>query len=216
MEKKNQKPDEKAPEQEPNLEQNPEHTDPKQDGGKPVDPPSPDGETSAQGEQEETMESVPVKKYNELQEDLEQAQQKADENLEGWRRERAEFNNYRRRIERDQAQLAGNLTGEVIKKYLVVLDDLARALKTRPSEGEGAAWSQGIELIYRKLQNILDSEGVARIPAEEGQEFNPEIHEAITHEESPDHESGEIIEVVQQGYKIGERVLRPALVRVAR
>ncbi len=206
----------KAPELEPEYEQNAEPVDQAQDGEQSADPSSQEDEITAQSDQEETMESVPVEKLNELQEDLEQTRQKADDNLEGWRRERAEFSNYRKRVERDQAQLAGNITGEVIKKYLVILDDLSRALKTRPTEGEGASWSQGIELIYRKLQNILDAEGVTRIPAESGQEFNPEIHEAITHEESPDHEGGEIIEVVQQGYKIGDRVLRPALVRVAR
>ena len=70
-------------------------------------------------------------------------------------------------------------------------------------------------MIIRKLQGILEGEGVKRIPAEE-EVFNPVRHEAISHEESPDHKSGQIIEVVQQGYTIGERVLRPALVRVAR
>ena len=104
--------------------------------------------------------------------------------------------------------LSQNITGEVIKKYLVVLDDLDRALKMRPTEGEGAAWAEGIELIYRKLQNILDSEGVKRIPAED-EEFDPTRHEAISHEESPDHESGQIIEVVQQGYTLGDRVSAP-------
>ncbi len=96
-------------------------------------------------------------------------------------------------------------------------------MKNRPAEGapagttagEAAAWANGIELIVRKLQAILEAEGVRRIPAET-EEFNPTRHEAITHEDSPDHKSGEIIEVVQQGYTLGDRVLRPALVRVAR
>jgi molecular chaperone GrpE len=153
--------------------------------------------------------------YQQLEKDLEQTRQQATQNLEGWQRERAEFSNYKRRIEREQAQMAQNITAEVIRKYLVIIDDLERALKARPKEGEGAAWAQGIELIYRKLQNVLEAEGVIRIPAET-EMFNPNIHEAISHEESPDHESGDIIEVVQQGYKIGERIIRPALVRVAR
>jgi molecular chaperone GrpE len=153
--------------------------------------------------------------YQQLEKDLEQSRQQATQNLEGWQRERAEFSNYKRRIEREQAQMAQNITAEVIRKYLVILDDLERALKARPEEGEGAAWAQGIELIYRKLQNVLEAEGVIRIQAET-EMFNPNVHEAISHEESPDHESGDIIEVVQQGYKIGERIIRPALVRVAR
>jgi molecular chaperone GrpE len=153
--------------------------------------------------------------YQQLEKDLEQSRQQATQNLEGWQRERAEFSNYKRRIEREQAQMAQNITAEVIRKYLVILDDLERALKARPEEREGAAWAQGIELIYRKLQNVLEAEGVIRIQAET-EMFNPNIHEAISHEESPEHESGDIIEVVQQGYKIGERIIRPALVRVAR
>jgi molecular chaperone GrpE len=152
--------------------------------------------------------------YQQLEKELEQSRQQATQNLEGWQRERAEFSNYKRRIEREQGQMSQNITAEVIRKYLVILDDLERALKARPTEGEGAAWAQGVELIYRKLQNVLESEGVLRIQAE-NEMFNPNIHEAISHEESPDHESGEIIEVVQQGYKIGERIIRPALVRVA-
>lgn len=150
-----------------------------------------------------------------LQQELEEARRKAAENSEGWQRERADFLNYKKRIERDQALISQSITGEVIKKYLAVLDDLERALKARPTEGDGAAWANGIELIQRKLTNILENEGVLQIPAQ-GAQFDPTVHEAITHEDSPDHESGQVIEVLQHGYKIGDRVLRPALVRVAR
>jgi molecular chaperone GrpE len=153
--------------------------------------------------------------YNQLAQELQQAQDQAKTYFDGWQRERADFANYKRRVDRDQQMLSQNITAEVVKKYLTILDDLERALKTRPSEGLAAAWSNGIDLIFRKLQNILDAEGIKRIPAEKEQ-FNPARHEAISYEESPDHESGQIIEVVQQGYTIGDRVLRPALVRVAR
>lgn len=150
-----------------------------------------------------------------LQQELESAQVKAREFFEGWQRERADFSNYKRRVERDQQMLGQSLKIDVIKKYLTVIDDLDRALKTRPTDGTAAAWSNGIELIYRKLTSMLDAEGVQRIPAET-EEFNPSRHEAISYEDSPDHGSGEIIEVVQQGYTLGDRVIRPALVRVAR
>jgi molecular chaperone GrpE len=163
-----------------------------------------------------SMESAAsVEAYNKLTQELQQAQDQAKSFFDGWQRERADFANYKRRVDRDQQMMSQNITGEVVKKYLTVLDDLDRALKTRPTEGPAAAWSNGIELIQRKLQNILDAEGVKRMPAEKEQ-FNPARHEAISYEESPDHESGQIIEVVQQGYTIGDRVLRPALVRVAR
>ncbi len=92
------------------------------------------------------------------------------------------------RVERTAQDQKQDATVQVIKKYLVILDDLQRAIKNRPTEGEAASWAEGIELIVRKLQGILDSEGVMRIPAED-EKFNPLRHEAISHEESPDHES---------------------------
>jgi molecular chaperone GrpE len=162
-----------------------------------------------------TDETTMTSEYTALAEELQQAQGKAKEFFEGWQRERADFANYKRRVDRDQQTLAQNIKGDVIKKYLSILDDLERAMKNRPTGGEAESWASGIELILRKTQAILEAEGVKRIPAET-EEFNPARHEAITHEDSPNHKSGEVIEVVQQGYTLGERVLRPALVRVAR
>lgn len=164
---------------------------------------------------QEPMVGLTMGEYNELQEKIIQADQKATEYLDGLQRERADFNNYRKRIERENAQLHQNLTGQIIKKYLVILDDLDRALKAKPSQGEGALWAEGIELIYRKLNAILDAEGVKMIPAQ-GAMFDPNLHEAISSEDSPDFASGQIIEVLQKGFTINDRVLRPAVVRVAR
>ena len=158
---------------------------------------------------------IPMEEYEEVQKQLEESQAKAKEYFDGWQRERADFANYKRRIDREQVTLSQNIAADVIKKYLLVLDDLDRAMKMRPSQGEVSAWADGIELIYRKLQNILDSEGIKRIPAED-EEFNPLRHEAISYEECADCSSGEIIGVVQEGYTLGDRVLRPARVRVAR
>ena len=95
-----------------------------------------------------------------------------------------------------------------------MVDDLERALKNRPQEGEGAAWAEGIELIYRKLLGILEAEGVTQLDPQ-GAMFDPNFHEAVISEASDQFESGRIIEVLQKGYLQGERVLRPALVRVA-
>jgi molecular chaperone GrpE len=150
-----------------------------------------------------------------LLQDLAQARAEANEYLDGWQRSRAEFANYKKRVDRELAQANQTATGNVIKRYLNVLDDIERALKNRPQHGEGAAWANGIELIYRKFVSILENEGVKAMDAE-GQIFDPNLHEALSSEESEDHDSGEIIEVIQQGYMLDDRVLRPALVRVAR
>jgi molecular chaperone GrpE len=150
-----------------------------------------------------------------LKSELKEAQAKADEYLDGWQRSRAEFANFRKRIERDQALANQVATGNVIKRFLDVVDDLDRALKNRPKDEEGANWAGGVELIYRKLLTILENEGVQVIQAD-GQFFDPGQHEAISQEDHPDLESGQVIATVQQGYTLGERVLRPARVRVAR
>ncbi len=145
---------------------------------------------------------------------MEELQAKADEYLDGWQRSRAEFANYKKRILREQAEIHRSARGEVIKMYLDIADDLERALEGKPAEGDGAIWSAGIELIYQKLITRFESEGIKPMNAL-GQEFDPNIHEAIMKEKSDQYESGQIIEVLQKGYWIGDKVLRPAQVRVA-
>lgn len=146
---------------------------------------------------------------------LEAAQSEAKEYLDTTQRLQAEFINFKRRTERDLNGSVQNATGNAIRRYLDVADDLERALKNRPKDGDGAIWSQGIDLIYRKLLNAFEADGVKMIDAE-GQPFDPNLHEAISQEDHPDYESGQVIGVVQAGYTMGERVLRPARVRVAR
>ncbi len=155
------------------------------------------------------------REHEALKEELAKAQAEGKTNLEGWQRERAEFSNYKKRIERENDTLRQTITGSVIKKYLVILDDLELALKAKPTSGDGAAWANGVELIARKLQSILDSEGIELINQNKIP-FDPNLHEAISNEDAPDFASGEVIEVVRQGYKLGDRILRPAMVRVAR
>lgn len=158
---------------------------------------------------------ITLEAYEGMKVELEKAVKEAADNKDGWQRERAEFVNYKKRIERENAQLRSNITGEVIKKYLVVMDDLDLAMSHRPTCDEGATWAEGIELIVRKLQTVIDGEGIERINQNKVQ-FDPNLHEAISNEDNPEFASGEIIEVVRQGYKLGERILRPAMVRVAR
>jgi molecular chaperone GrpE len=104
-----------------------------------------------------------------------------------------------------------SMKGDIIKRMLPVLDDLQRSLAHRP---EGDSWADGMELIARKFRSVLEAEGVKRIEAT-GQLFDPNFHEAISSEPNDEVESGHIIEVVQNGYLLGERVIRPAMVRVA-
>ncbi len=146
-----------------------------------------------------------------LKRQLADAEAKLAENVDGWRRSMADFQNYKKRVERDNEMMYASMKGDIIKKVLPALDDLERAMQNRPADN---AWANGIELIARKLQNLLAAEGLKRIEAE-GMEFNPTFHEAISHEPSDGVASGHVIAVVQNGYMLGERVIRPALVRVA-
>jgi len=146
-----------------------------------------------------------------LQSQLAEAEAKVSEYKDGWARSQAEFQNYKKRIERDNELMYASMKGDIIKKVLPALDDLERALQNRRADD---AWANGIELIARKLQNMIESEGVKRIDAK-GAAFDPNFHEAISHEPSEEVGSEHVIEVVQNGYMLGERVIRPALVRVA-
>lgn len=151
----------------------------------------------------------------ELEQKLGESQAKANEYLEGWQRARAEFANYKKRIEREQSLVYQNAAGSILKRQLEIMDDLDRALKNRPSDGEGASWAEGIELIQRKMMMIFENEGL-KVMQPLGEMFDPTLHEAIASEDNDNFTSGQVIDVLQKGYTLGERVLRPAMVRVAR
>src|SRR5512132_2808947 len=126
---------------------------------------------------------------------LAQAESKTSEYRESWMRSQAEFQNYKKRLERDNELTYISMKGDIVKKVLPVLDDLERALQNRPAEN---SWANGIELIARKMQSIMESEGIKRIEAE-GTEFDPNLHEAISHEPADGVKSGFVIAVVQNG-----------------
>jgi molecular chaperone GrpE len=159
--------------------------------------------------------SIPLEeKLDLIKAALESSEEKASEYLDGWQRTQAEFANYKKRVHRDRELFNQEAVGKVVRNYLPILDDLERALKDRPKDGDSAAWANGIELISRKMVTLLENDGVVPIDAV-GEMFDPNLHEAIAQVPGGDHESGQIIEVVQTGYRIGERILRPARVVIA-
>ncbi len=150
-----------------------------------------------------------------LRKELEEAKAKAAEYLEGWQRTQAEFANFKKRNEQERKELLKMANATLITKLLPIFDDFERAFQTLPKSLLNFTWIDGIALIYRRLQAILEAEGLSVIETE-GQDFDPLLHEAVTYEESNDYEEGQIIGEVQKGYRLGDRVLRPALVRVAK
>ena len=150
-----------------------------------------------------------------LQAELEQAQAKADEYLDGWQRARAEFANYRRREEQRRQQLGDTIKGQVLADLLPVMDDLDRAFQAVPGDVCETAWVKGLSMVGDKLQSFLIKGGVAAMTLQPGDGFDPNFHQAVFHGPSAEYAEGQIVEVFQRGYTLGETVLRPAMVYVS-
>lgn len=149
-----------------------------------------------------------------LEEQLAEAQAEASRNLEGWQRTQAEFSNARKRLERQRMEAYANANAEVATRLLPLVDDFERAINNASPAVESDGWFSGIELIYRKLLNVLEGMGVSPIEAI-GQPFDPTLHEALGQEPSGEYDSGLITREMQRGYRLGERLIRPSLVYVA-
>ena len=167
-------------------------------------------------EEQEEVVTLSKADYDALNSALEEAKKKEQDNLEGWQRERADFSNYKKRIERDQENAKNSFKADVLKAFLPVLDDLELAYSHKPEDGEAASWAQGIELIIRKFHSLLENDGLKQIDVKAGDKLDPNIHMAVSSEDSDEFGSEEIIEVLQNGYRTGDKVIRPAMVRVAR
>jgi molecular chaperone GrpE len=150
-----------------------------------------------------------------LKSELQASQAKADEFLAALQRERAEFTNYRRRTGEEREAMLGLAGEDLIRKVLAIADDFDLAIENRPPELAGNAWVEGVTAIDRKLRALLDSEGVRPVEAEPGKPFDPREHEAIVTIPGTGRPEGEIVDVVRRGYKLRDRVLRPALVAVS-
>jgi molecular chaperone GrpE len=169
-------------------------------------------ETKAPSEVEETP--VAGDELAALQQALEEAKAKECEYLDGWQRARAELANARKRFQREQGQAYTNARADVLARLLPIVDDFERAVETLPENLSGLTWIEGVMLILRKLQVLLDQDGVTPIEAV-GQAFDPFAHQAVTHEPSEAVPEGHVIAELQRGYKMGDRVLRPSMVRVS-
>jgi molecular chaperone GrpE len=154
-----------------------------------------------------------IAKLEELQQDLEQARGQGEEHLRSWQRTAADFANYRRRTEEERDAVARFASAALIGRLLTVLDDFDRALEHVPADAH-EGWVDGVRLVERKLRSVLESEGLTPIDAV-GQPFDPNFHEAVVHEDTADHPDNHVIGELQRGYRLHDRVLRPALVRVA-
>jgi molecular chaperone GrpE len=146
--------------------------------------------------------------------ELADLQRERDDYKDRWLRKGAEFDNYRKRVERERREQADQAVVDILLELLVVVDDFDRALTVDAGEG-GAAYRKGVELIHGKLHDLLRKQGVTPMEVL-GADFDPNVHMAVVHEESPDHREGEVIGELQKGYMLNDRLLRPAMVKVAK
>jgi molecular chaperone GrpE len=146
-------------------------------------------------------------------EPVEDLRRERDDYYDRWLRKTAEFDNYRRRVERERRDQADQQVVSLMQDVLLVVDDFDRALETEPANVD--AYRKGVELIHAKLHDLLRKRGVAPIDAL-GADFDPNLHQAVVHEASPGHRDGEVIGELRRGYRMGERLLRPSMVKVAK
>ena len=147
--------------------------------------------------------------------DVEELTRQRDEYLAALQRERAEFTNYRRRTSEEREAMLGLAGEDLIRKVLAIADDFDLAIENRPAELAGDAWVEGVTAIDRKLRALLESEGVRPVEAEPGKPFDPREHEAIANVPGSGQPDGAIVEEIRRGYRLRDRVIRPALVAVA-
>lgn len=150
-----------------------------------------------------------------VNEELEQLRRERDELKDRLLRTAAEFDNYRKRTDRERAAVTENITAGVLEELLPLVDDLERALRADASEEGIEAYRQGVELILKGIHELLQRRGVKPIEAV-GAQFDPNMHQAVSYEPAEGHRDGEIVEEFRRGYTIGDRLLRPSMVRVAK
>jgi molecular chaperone GrpE len=173
-----------------------------------------EGKAEGRAQNESTGEGVAeeVDDIESLQARLKEAEEKAQAHLARWQRAVADYQNLKRRTEQERDGVARFANAALVINFLPLVDDLERALASLDVRLAGLTWVDGIRLIYRKFQAVLEAAGVSEIRTE-GETFDPNVHEAVMFGEG---EEGKIISEVQRGYKLGDRVIRPAMVVVGK
>jgi molecular chaperone GrpE len=154
----------------------------------------------------------PEKTEDSVEKQLQEEKQKAESYMASWQRTAADFQNYKRRVEQEREDMARLASAALIINILPLIDDLERALQSVDAHLAGLTWVDGIRLIYRKFQAVLEMSGVKEIEAD-GAQFDPNVHEAVAFGDGQD---GKVISVIQKGYTLNGKVLRPAMVVVGK
>lgn len=150
-----------------------------------------------------------------LREEIEKLEAQSQHNLDQWKRTAANLENYRKRVEKERGELLKLGQATLIAQLLPMLDDLERAFLTLPSDLRGLTWIDGMTLIERKVGMLLEQHGLREIEAL-GKPFDPGLHQSILQEETQEYPDGQVLSVLQKGYTLNDKVLRPAMVKIAR
>lgn len=147
--------------------------------------------------------------------ELQDAKALADENYQRYLRAQADFDNFRRRTLKEKEDLAKFASMKLVSDLVPVLDNFERAIAANTADSASDSFAKGVDMIYRQFLGVLEQEGLAAMNAV-GQPFNPELHQAVMQVESDEYEEGTVVEELQKGYTLKERVLRPAMVKVSK
>lgn len=159
----------------------------------------------------------PVKKIkDDIDEDIQKLETEVAELKDGWRRTQADFENFRNRTQREKADLIKCSNEELISDILPILDNFEIALKHKPKDLEGNEYIQGLEYVKVQMQQVLEKYGLSKIEIKTGDEFDHNLAEAVEQIESKEYKSGKIVEILQNGYKIDQKIIRPARVKVSK
>lgn len=146
-------------------------------------------------------------------EEIQQLKKDVQENEEKYLRLYAEFENYKRRIQKENQTMRAYKSQDVLNDILPTLDNIERALQIDGEDEQFKALKKGVEMVHESLLNALSNNGLEKIETE-GQAFDPNVHQAVVQDDNPDFESGQITQELQSGYKLKDRVLRPSMVKV--
>lgn len=166
--------------------------------------------TEAEVEQE-TAEAIEL---SETELELQRLNALAEENNNRYLRTQADFDNFRRRTVKEREELAKYASLKLVEQIVPVLDNFERAILASTDNQDFESFSKGVNMIFRQLSQLLEQEGLQQMNAV-GQPFNPEYHQAIMQVEADEHEEGIVVEEVQKGYMLKDKVLRPAMVKVS-
>lgn len=165
-------------------------------------------------EEPEVLEETATENSEEGQAELEKLRAEAEEHKQRLLRTQADFDNFRRRTLKEKEELGKYASAKLITELLPVIDNFERALSTTAESADLSSYAKGVEMIFRQLEGILKTEGLTAMEPV-GTPFNPEFHQAIMQVESDEYEEGTVVEVVQKGYLLKDKVLRPAMVKVS-